>query len=270
MKNKKYRYISTVLFISSAAILIPMLTLIVWIFTERWAWPNLLPQVFSLRAIDEIFSRTEQIISLFASSILISTIVGLLSVIIGIMSARAFTFYDFKGKKLLYFISIMPFMVPSTVFAIGVQVTFIKLGLSNSYIGVIITHLIYSLPYAVLLLIDGTKGVGIKLEEQARVLGAKPFTAFYKISLPLLIPVILSSFSMAYIISFSQYFLTLLIGGGQIKTFAIVMVPYLQGGSRNIASVYSGIFLLITILVFRLSKYIADKYSKNYSIDYYS
>lgn len=268
--NKKNRTASVILFITSVTILIPISTILLWIFTERWSWPNLLPEVFSLRAIEEILSRTDEFLGILSSSIFISTVVGLLSVVIGLMSARAFVFYEFKGKNLLYFISLMPFMVPSTVFAIGIQVTFIKWGLSNTVIGVIITHLIYSLPYALLLLIDGTKGVGIKLEEQARVLGATSFVAFYKISLPLLIPIILSSFSMAYIVSFSQYFLTLLIGGGSVKTFAIVMVPYLQNGSRNIACVYSGLFLFITILVFEISKTLADNYSKNYHIGYYS
>lgn len=90
--------------------------------------------------------------------------------------------------------------------------------------------------------------VGNGLEEQARVLGATPWKAFYKVTLPMLAPVMLSSFSMAYIVSFSQYFLTLLIGGGQVKTFTIVMVPLLQGGNRNIASVYSTVFLGVTLL----------------------
>ena len=71
--------------------------------------------------------------------------------------------------------------------------------------------------------------IGNKLEEQAKVLGANTFQAFTKVTLPILSPVILSSLSMSYIVSFSQYFLTLLIGGGKVKTFAIVMFPYLSG-----------------------------------------
>lgn len=57
-------------------ILFPILTMIVWVFTERWAWPNLLPQIFSTRALDEVFGRKEELIQLFASSIFISAVVG--------------------------------------------------------------------------------------------------------------------------------------------------------------------------------------------------
>lgn len=270
MIGKKNKITTLILFTFALIILIPVFTIFIWVFVERWAWPDLLPQVFSTRAALEILSRKHQIVSLFMSSILISTVVAALSVVIGTMTARAFVFYDFKGKGILYFLSILPFMVPATVFAMGIQVTFIKAGLNNTVYGVVIAQLIYSLPYAIKLLMDGTKGVGKGLEEQARVLGATPLKAFYKVSLPLLVPVMLSAFSMAYLVSFSQYFLTLLIGGGKVKTFTIVMVPYLQSGDRNIASVYSAVFLGITLVIFGLFEWVANKYSKNYKVDYYA
>ena len=63
---------------------------------------------------------------------------------------------------------------------------------------------------------DGTRAIGVKLEEQARVLGAGALQAFFKVTLPNLFPVMLSAFSMAFVVSFSQYFLTLMIGGGNL------------------------------------------------------
>ena len=134
----------------------------------------------------------------------------------------------------------------------------------------VLSHLICSLPYAVRLMMDGTAAVGDRLEEQARVLGASMGQAFFRVTFPLLVPVILSSFSMAYIVSFSQYFLTLLIGGGQVKTFTIVMVPYLQGGDRNIACAYSVIFLGITLAVFALFEKIAGRWGKNTDTEFYT
>lgn len=245
------------LFLLVPVILFPMLITVVWIFTERWPWPNLLPQVFSLRAVSEIWGRKEQLISMLLSSIEISTIVGILSIIIGVMTARALTCYDFLGKRVMHFFTIFPFMVPATVFAMGVQVTFIKMGLNNTITGVVVAHLICSLPYAVRLIIDGMEALGTGFEEQARVLGAGAGKAFFKTTLPLLSPVLVSALCMAYVVSFSQYFLTLLIGGGEVKTFTIVMVPYLQSGDRNIACIYSGLFLIVTMVVFLLFEKIA-------------
>lgn len=250
-------------------IMIPVITMCIWAFTERWAWPDLVPQVFSMRAVSEILRRKEELIRVFLSSICISTIVALLSAAIGMMTARALTLYQFKGKGILYFLTILPFLVPATVFAMGIQVTLIKWGLSNSVTGVVLVHVICSLPYAVRLLMDGMEASGSHLEEQARVLGAKPWTAFCKVTLPVLLPVVLSALCMSYIVSFSQYFLTLLIGGGSVKTFTIIMVPYLQGGDRNIACVYSVIFMGITLLVFAGFEWITGRWTKNNSAEFY-
>ena len=269
MKKRKFILENSIFIIMVTVILLPIGTLLIWIFTERWAWPDFIPQVFSLRAIKEVIGRKEELASVFSSSIFISSVVAFFSAVIGLMTARAIVFYDFFGKKIIYFLSILPFMIPGTVFAMGIQITFIKLGLNNTVLGVIIAHLICSLPYAVHLLMDGTRAVGNRLEEQARVLGASPFKAFYKTTLPLLVPVILSAVSMSYIISFSQYFLTLIIGGGNVKTFTVVMVPYLQSGNRNIASIYSVIFLGVTLLVFTVFEMIGRRWTKNSGGEFY-
>lgn len=258
-KKRGITAVRALLLLLMSGILLPCLTLPVWIFTERWAWPDLVPQVFSLRAVREVFARREELAGMVASSVLISTAVAVLSAAISVMTARALVFWEFPGKRLAGFLTVLPFMVPATVFAMGVQTTFIKMGLNNTAAGVTLAHLICSLPYAVRLTADGTRALGNSLEEQAKNLGASPWQAFFKVSLPVLAPVILSAASMAYVVSFSQYFLTLLIGGGQVRTFSVVMVPYLSGGDRNIASIYSVLFLGVTLLVFTLYEQIVRR-----------
>jgi len=250
-------------------IVLPLLTIFIWVFTERWAWPSLIPQVFSLRAVEAVFRDRNELISLFASSVGISFVVAFFSVVIGIMTARALECYEFFGKKAFSFLALLPFLVPGTVFAMGVQVSFIRIGLSGTVLGVMIVHLVCSLPYAVILLQDGTRALGTGLEEQAKVLGARPLQAFWLVTLPNLVPVILSAFSMSYIVSFSQYFLTLMIGGGSVKTFSIVMVPYLSGGQRNFASVYSMIFLSVTIVIFGIFEWLVSRFTEEQKVEYY-
>ena len=269
MKKRHSVFGNIIIAIFILLIVIPLLTIIVWVFTERWAWPSLIPQTFSLRSIESILRDRQELAQLFISSMGISFVVAFFSIVFGIMTARALECYEFRGKGIFSFLSLLPFLVPGSVFAMGVQITFIKIGLSGTVLGVIIVHLICSLPYAVILLQDGTRALGTRLEEQARVLGANPWTAFFRITLPNLVPVILSAFSMAYIVSFSQYFLTLMIGGGSVKTFSIVMVPFLSGGQRNFASIYSLIFLSITIVIFGVFEWIVNQFTKEQEVEYY-
>ncbi len=133
----------------------------------------------------------------------------------------------------------------------GIHVVFIRMSLADTVLGVIIVHLIYTLPYSIGIMRDLTESIGEQMEQQAYVLGASPpLKSFIYITLPLLAPGIMASISMAYIISFSQYFITLLIGGGKVKSFSVLMVPFIAKGDRSLGSAYALIFVISTLLVF--------------------
>lgn len=231
-------------------ILAPMVILLLWTFVSRWPWPNLLPTTYSLRAVKEVFAPYAKVFSTLISSILLSLSVAALSAIVGTLTARALVFYDFTGKGLIDFLSIAPNLVPSTVFAMGIHVIFIRMSLADTVLGVIIVHLIYTLPYSINIMKDLTEFIGEQMELQAYVLGASPLKAFIYITLPLLTPGIMASINMAYITSFSQYFITLLIGGGKVKTFSVLMVPFIAKGDRALGSAYALVFVISTLSVF--------------------
>ena len=74
---------------------------------------------------------------------------------------------------------------------------------------------------------------------------------------------------MSYIISISQYFLTLLIGGGNVKTISVVMVPYMQSGERNFSSIYAVIFLIVTIVICVIFDALAKYFVRETKIEYF-
>lgn len=233
-------------------ILAPVVILLLWTFTSRWPWPNLLPEIYSLRAIKEVFAPHAKVLQTLISSILLSSSVAVLSAIIAVMTTRALTYYDFVGKKLINFLSIAPILVPGSVFAMGIHVVFIRMSLADTILGVIIVHLVYTLPYSISIMRDLIESIGMKLELQAYVLGASPLKSFIFITLPLLTPGIIASISMAYISSFSQYFLTLLIGGGKVKTISLLMVPFIAKGDRSLSSAYALLFVISTLSIFAI------------------
>jgi putative spermidine/putrescine transport system permease protein len=243
-------------------ILFPLLLMLVWSVTGRWPWPNLLPQTYTLRTVRELLTGSANLPMLLCSSIGLAFAVAFLATVIALMTARAIEHHDFWGKSFLRFCSFLPLLVPGTVFAMGIQITLIRLGLSDTIAGVILVHLVTALPYSITILTDITREVGIKLEEQAMVLGAAPMRAFFSATFPSLLPGILSSMSMAFILSYSQYFTTLMVGGGKIKTISLVLVPYIQSGDRALASVYATVFVGSALLVFFLFEWLIRKLQK--------
>ncbi|HWQ43084.1 MAG TPA: ABC transporter permease subunit, partial [Desulfosporosinus sp.] len=250
----------TILYTALFSVLLPLGVLLIWSFAGSWPWPNLLPKTFSLRVLGELFGGYSGALQVLFSSMLISMAVALASILISIPAARAVAFYDLWGKDLIQFITLLPVIVPVTAFAMGTQILFIRLNLSDTVLGVMIVHIILCLPYTLRILTEVTKATGNKMESQARVLGATSFQTFRYITLPLLMPGIIAAGSMAYIISFSQYFLTFLVGGGNIITFSMFMFPYIQSGDRTISSGYSILFIATSLLVFILFETLMKKY----------
>ena len=231
-------------------IFVPLAVMVLWSVTGRWPWPNLLPESLTLRTVRELFFGSADLPGLLRSSISLGLTVAVLGTSIGILTARATELYHFRGRELVRFGVWLPLLVPGTVFAMGIQITLIRLGLSDTIAGVVLVHLIAALPYCITIMTDVTRSLGVKLEEQAMVLGASPHRAFFETTLPGLLPGILSSISMGFIMSYSQYFTTLMVGGGRVKTIALVLVPYIQSGDRALSAIYSVAFVGSALLVF--------------------
>ena len=248
---KKHRLMGLVLSAALFSIFLPMVLMLLWSVAGRWPWPGLLPETYSLRTIKELLTGSASLPRLLSSSILLALTV-----------ARATENYGFPGRSLVRFGSLLPLLVPGTVFAMGIQITLIRLGLSDTVAGVVLVHLVAAVPYCITIMTDVTRAVGTGLEEQAMVLGAGPVKAFFLTTFPSLLPGILSSMSMGFILSYSQYFTTLMVGGGRVKTIALVLVPYIQSGDRSLSSVYSTAFVGSALLVFFIFEGIIHRIQK--------
>ena len=260
---KSNRPLRIILIITAVVIFLPVIVILIWTVAERWPWPSLLPESYTLRTVNELLFGSSSLLEILFSSIWLATLVAVLGTVIALMTARATEIYRIPGRRLISSAAFLPLTVPGPVFAMGIQVTLIRMHLNDTIPGVVIVHLVAALPYCITIMMDITAAAGNSLEEQAAVLGAGPVRAFFDVTLPQLLPGVLSSACMAYIISYSQYFTTLLAGGGKIKTLALVMVPYIQSGDRALASIYAAVFVGSAILVFFIFEVISNRIVKN-------
>ena len=256
--NKSFKRLLINLFIIT--LISPILILIIWAFAISWIYPELLPNTYSLRALEYIINI--QNVKILLDSLIISFIVVIITIILSLPAAKALALYEFRGKNIFEMIILSPIIIPTISIAMGIHITFIKLGLANNIVGVIIINLLPCIPYGVRMISDVYKLLGNKFEQQASVLGANKFNSFIYITLPLLMPGIIGASSMCFIISFSQYFLTLIIGGGVITTYPMIMFPYIQSGDRTLSAIYSIVFLIVSLIVLIIIEYSVNKYYK--------
>lgn len=225
----------------------PLVVLVIWSIAGQWPMDSLFPTTFTTRGIEQVMRLNSQFIELIVSNVLLSSTVSLISVVSGLCTAKVMNKASKSVERVVLFTINLPYLVPATVFSMGIHVHMIRAGVNNSWVGVMLVHVIYSLPYATILIMNGYRNYGSELEEQAMLLGANAWQVLTKVTLPILSPVLLIAFIMSFIISFSQYFLTLILGGGQVATLTTLIFPYLQNNDRTIASIYGLLFLLVTL-----------------------
>src|SRR5262249_25006835 len=146
-------------------------------------------------------------------SIVIALAVTALSLSIGLPAARALAYLRFRGKQALMFAILLPMLAPPLASAMGIHSLFLRLGWTDSVAGVIAVHLVPAIPYTTLVLMGSFLRFDRNYEAQARVLGAPPYAVWRYVTFPAILPGVAVAASFAFLISWSQYLLTLLIGG---------------------------------------------------------
>ena len=258
--------------------LLPIAAFFINAFAFRWFYPRIIPKTWSLKAWERLrlFSRMDDAtlwdhLSAFISSpimeamwlsLFIGIIVTIISVIIGLPMARALGLYQFRGKRVVEFIIIAPSIVPALAFALGLNINFIRWGLSGSIIGVSLVHLVPVLPYVVLSLMGVFANYNPDFESQARTLGASATKTFIYLTFPAILPGIMVAALFAFLVSWSQYILTFLVGGGRVVTLPILLFSTATGGNNSVTAAMSLVYIAPAMAILLInSKYLSGKHS---------
>lgn len=241
-------------------LLLPVLPLFLWSFSFNWFFPDIFPTKWSLRAWAYVFSPTADILRALWDTTVIALATVLLSVIVGIPAGRALGLHLFRGKRFVEFLVLAPTIVPGLAVALGVHVVFIRLGLADTMLGVVFVHLVPVLPYVVLVLAGVFANYDTEFEEQARTLGAGPLRIAWYVMLPAILPGVTVAGLFAFLISWSQYVTTLLIGGGQVVTLPLLLFSFAQGGDNAITGALAVVYIVPGLLFLLLtSRYLTGK-----------
>ena len=256
MNKKITRIVLTVFFV------VPVVYMIMWAFVESWPYNKMVPQLFTVRAWKSLLTNKDNL-TIILKSIGISSSVAILSIVFTYPAAKAIALYNFKFKSVFRVILFIPILLPVMSLAIGLHLNFLRFSLANKVPGVMIVHIFQCIPYCFLIIEPVISSVGINYENQARLLGANDVQTLIHINLPLYLPALLAAFFMSFIVSFSQYIVNFLIGGGLVNTFSTVIFPILKEKDRHVSSVYSVVFLLICFAVYFVSNYFSRRMVEN-------
>lgn len=235
-----------------AFLVAPIVPLFIWSISFRWFYPAILPTEYSGRAWAEVLNPNNDVVGVAWNTALIALVVTMLSILFGVPAGRALGLYEFRGKRIVEWMILAPIIVPGLAVVLGIHVLFIRAGLSNNLLGVILVHLVPTLPYMTLVMSGVFANYDTDFELQARSLGAGRLKTQWYVTLPAIFPGVVVGALFAFIISWSQYVLTLLIGGGRIQTLPLLLFSFVRSDPA-IAGALSVVFILPAVLVLLLS-----------------
>ncbi len=240
------------LLVLTGLLVAPFIAFLLNAFARQWFFPELIPQTWTLDAWSRAFTPQSEFLEALTNSTAIAFIVTTFSLLLGVPAARALGLYPFRGKQLIEFFLLLPAVVPPLAVSMGLTVNFLRWGLTGGWLGVALAHLVPVLPYTILILSGTFANYDIAHEQQARTLGAGPLAVFRHVTLPMILPGIIVAGLFAFLISWSQYLLTLLVGSGRVITLPILLFSSASGSNNTTIAVQALLFTapILLLLIF--------------------
>lgn len=235
--------ITTYVVLYVAILYFPVLLLPVFSVNDS-ATPKLPLSGFTLKWYSSL-AGNETMHSAAWNSLLVGVSASLLSTVLGICAARAITRHKFTGKGIASGLIMAPLILPEIIIAISLLVVLLGAGIELSLLTVILGHLLICVPYSVTVLVSGFEGFDPSMEEASRDLGESAWGTLRRVTLPMLMPSIISSLLVTFTISLDEFILAFFLSGteptlpvyiwGQLR-FAAKLPNVLALGSVMIAA----------------------------------
>jgi spermidine/putrescine transport system permease protein len=173
------------------------------------------------------------------------------AVALGILASIALVRHAFRGKSPVSALLLSPLVIPYVVFGISLLLLFHAVGVSLSFLTIVIGHIVITLPYTILVLMPRLQQVDISLEEAAYDLGAGRLQTFRLVTFPLILPAVISAFLVAFTTSFDEYAVASFVAGSTqtfpIYLYSAVRFPYNLPQVIAVAVVVITISLLVVV-----------------------
>lgn len=205
----------------------PLVAIVVFAFNQS-PIPTLPIAALSTRWFEQAFTDTHLAGALLRSAE-IGAATGLFATALGIMASLGLCARRLRLRAIVVAVILLPLVVPYISLAVGLLIVLNELNIQISLWAVFLGHVVISLPFAVLVIFPRLRSLNPAMVEAARDLGAGEITAFNLVTLPLLVPSLLSSFLICFITSFDEFAIASFLAPPGEPTYPV----FLYAGSRT-------------------------------------
>lgn len=197
-----------------------------------------------------------QLMQSFVNTVIVAGVSTVLSVIIGTLCALGLYRFEFKLKNMVSSSLYIPIVIPELVFAIALLAFFSALNVPMSMFTLIISHVTFSMPFVVITVRARLAGFDRSIEEAARDLGANAFRTFWRVTLPMIAPGVISGGMLALTMSLDDVVVSFFTAGPESTTLPLKILGMVRKGVSPDVNALSTLMIVGTIAILLTSNFI--------------
>jgi putative spermidine/putrescine transport system permease protein len=205
------------------------------------------PHGFSLRWFDHVLRESEFIKPLW-NSIRLGVMATVVSSLLAIPAALALVRGPQRGRRWIETLLLAPLSLPTIILAVGLLFFTARVGLASSFVSLLAGHVVITVPYMLRTVLGVYAGMNREIEDAARVLGADEWRTAWYVTLPIVRPGILAGAIFAFLMSFDEVAVALLLTDSDTTTLPVSILSYLVYNYDPAVAAISAIQIAIVVV----------------------
>jgi len=186
--------------------------------------------------------------SAVVNSLIVAIPATFIPILVAALAAYSFARFSFRTKDLLFFAIVLLQTIPQQMVILPISTLMNNIGLLNTYIGLILVHTAFGLPWQILFLRNFFSTLPVEVEEAARIDGASYFKIFYKIVLPMSLPALASIVALQFVWVWNDFFFALTLIRNPSMRLATQVIPVIVGRYEKNWSLLSAANIIVMIV----------------------
>lgn len=196
-----------------------------------------------------VLFNDQQVIQATQNTLIIAVISTIVATIIGTLAALALHRYRFPGYNVSETVMYIPIVIPEVIMGISLLVLFSRLNFQLGLLTITLAHIAFNIPFVALVVRARLHGYDSAIDEAAMDLGANEFTTFWRVTLPTIMPGVLSGAMLAFTLSLDDYVITFFTAGPGSTTLPLRVFSMVRFMVTPEVNALSTIWVIVVFLV---------------------
>jgi len=241
-------------------IYLPIIILVIFSFNTQKL--NIRWEGFTLKWYEVLFNDSNVILAT-RNTLIIAFVATFVATVVGTLAALALQRYRFPGYTMTETVLYIPVIIPEVVMGISLLAFFALINLQLGLTTITLSHIAFNIPFVTLVVRARLHGFDKSIEEAAMDLGANEWTTFWRVTLPTIMPGVLSGAMLAFTLSLDDYVITYFTAGPGATTLPLRVFSMVRFAVTPEVNALSTLWVLTVFIILLTSQIIQKRQTHN-------